>query len=351
MSSILLINNSYPTKKYPNASTYVQSIKDLLVEIGVDVELLVIERKSIKKSIRFLQYILFAFKFYFVKLKTYNYYYIHHYPYMFYVLILRLFVVKKSKIIIHWHGSDLASKSWYMLITHFFIGITGIKKFKHIVPSEYFRDKLCRKFGIRTSNITVSPSGGVNIAIFTHKNQSSANIKYTLGFASGLQKAKGFGYVLKLIKQIEQGGNLNGHSIGFKIINYSVDEEYNNLNLNKFKCCQVLSPIPKSEMPSFYHSIDILLFPTSRESESLGLVALEAMACGVPVVGTSNFAIPEYIIPNKSGELFKQNDFDDFTNSILRVIKNYNDYNPRDIIQVNYSNESVKKYYKEQFLQ
>ena len=57
-------------------------------------------------------------------------------------------------------------------------------------------------------------------------------------------------------------------------------------------------------MPQFYNSCDILLFPTHHES--LGLVGLEAMACNKPVVGSNCTALPEYIIPGKTGELFEK---------------------------------------------
>ncbi len=46
---------------------------------------------------------------------------------------------------------------------------------------------------------------------------------------------------------------------------------------------------------------DLLLLPS--ESESFGLAALEAMACGVPVVATTAGGLPELITPGVDGEL------------------------------------------------
>lgn len=46
---------------------------------------------------------------------------------------------------------------------------------------------------------------------------------------------------------------------------------------------------------------DLLLLPS--EQESFGLVALEAMSCGVPVVGTSVGGLPEVVVDGESGYL------------------------------------------------
>ena len=59
-----------------------------------------------------------------------------------------------------------------------------------------------------------------------------------------------------------------------------------------------------------------LLFPISSE-EAFGLVMIEAMACGTPVIGFNRAAVPEVIIENKSG--FIVNTFDEMCESIKNV--------------------------------
>ncbi len=54
-----------------------------------------------------------------------------------------------------------------------------------------------------------------------------------------------------------------------------------------------------ANMPSFYQGIDIFLLPSIREP--LGLVAVEAMASGCPVIATSVDGIPEAIIDGQTG--------------------------------------------------
>jgi Glycosyltransferase len=108
----------------------------------------------------------------------------------------------------------------------------------------------------------------------------------------------------------------------------------------------------KNEMPLFYESIDILLM-SSQRSESLGLVTLEAMSCGKPVICFNKFAFPEFVISGVTGELvdYSQNDdnVDGFINAIERVVKSYKNYHPRDIVVNKYSCDYVIAQYKEMF--
>jgi len=57
----------------------------------------------------------------------------------------------------------------------------------------------------------------------------------------------------------------------------------------------------QDDIPQVISLADILLLPS--EKESFGLVALEAMACGVPTVGSQAGGIPELIIHGETGYL------------------------------------------------
>jgi glycosyltransferase involved in cell wall biosynthesis len=57
--------------------------------------------------------------------------------------------------------------------------------------------------------------------------------------------------------------------------------------------------VPEDELPDVYRSCDIFLWPTHREG--FGLPPMEAMACGIPVVGTDAGAMPDYMQDGKTG--------------------------------------------------
>jgi len=63
---------------------------------------------------------------------------------------------------------------------------------------------------------------------------------------------------------------------------------------------------------------DLLLLPS--EKESFGLVALEAMACGVPTVGTRTGGIPELVIHGECGFLAPVGDTEAMADYALRLL-------------------------------
>jgi glycosyltransferase involved in cell wall biosynthesis len=60
---------------------------------------------------------------------------------------------------------------------------------------------------------------------------------------------------------------------------------------------------PRTELPEIYAAADALLFPV-RWEEPFGLVPLEAMACGTPVVATGRGGSGEYLRDSENCVLF-----------------------------------------------
>lgn len=66
-------------------------------------------------------------------------------------------------------------------------------------------------------------------------------------------------------------------------------------------------------------SADLFLLPSNNES--FGLAALEAMACGVPVVASNAEGIPEVVMNGENGFLSGVGDIADMTRNALRILK------------------------------
>jgi glycosyltransferase involved in cell wall biosynthesis len=74
------------------------------------------------------------------------------------------------------------------------------------------------------------------------------------------------------------------------------------------------------QVPDLYHQMDLLVVPTEttdRIREQFGRVIVEAMASGLPVVGSSCGAIPEVIAD--AGLVFAEGDVADLANAIKRM--------------------------------
>jgi D-inositol-3-phosphate glycosyltransferase len=79
-----------------------------------------------------------------------------------------------------------------------------------------------------------------------------------------------------------------------------------------------LSPRPHEELPQVYAAADVLLMPS--RSESFGLVALEAQACGVPVVAAAVGGLRYVVAEGKGGFLLAGHDPAAHARRVLEVL-------------------------------
>jgi N-acetyl-alpha-D-glucosaminyl L-malate synthase BshA len=83
----------------------------------------------------------------------------------------------------------------------------------------------------------------------------------------------------------------------------------------------------KSRVTAILAQVDMLL--VTSHYESFCLAALEAMACGVPVVAPRVGGIPEVVVHGKTGYLFEQ---DDFSAAVEHSVAMLSDANHRQSI-------------------
>lgn len=87
-------------------------------------------------------------------------------------------------------------------------------------------------------------------------------------------------------------------------------------NASRAKVC--FSSCPRSELAQRYRAADVVVFP-SEWNEPFGLVPLEAMACGVPVVATGTGGSGEYLRDGENCLLFPPGDPDGLASTIRRL--------------------------------
>lgn len=76
--------------------------------------------------------------------------------------------------------------------------------------------------------------------------------------------------------------------------------------------------LDRADLPAFYSALDVFGFPSPVETQ--GLVALESIACGTPVVGVNAGALAETIDVDTTGYHFDDGDIHGFRDGIKRAL-------------------------------
>jgi len=85
--------------------------------------------------------------------------------------------------------------------------------------------------------------------------------------------------------------------------------------------------VPEVELPDYYRMADIFVLPTI-DLEGFGLVTLEALACGVPVLGTPVGGTVEILNRLDSQYLFKDTEPESMAELIIKTCQNFRN-NPK----------------------
>ena len=89
-------------------------------------------------------------------------------------------------------------------------------------------------------------------------------------------------------------------------------------NLNLMKNIRFTGLISRETMPTFYQVADIFVFPSLTDTQ--GLVILEAIACGLPVVALKDDVLQEMVIDNKNGFLIEKSSAAIFAGQVLKIL-------------------------------
>ncbi|MEK4028987.1 N-acetyl-alpha-D-glucosaminyl L-malate synthase BshA [Pseudobacillus sp. FSL P4-0506] len=121
--------------------------------------------------------------------------------------------------------------------------------------------------------------------------------------------------------------------------------------LNLEECVLFLGK--QDNLEELYVLSDLVLLLS--EKESFGLVLLEAMACGVPCIGTNIGGIPEVIENGKNGFLSEVGDIESVTKQALQLLTDDNFYQKISeqaiqTVQTHFHSESIVREYEKLYM-
>jgi glycosyltransferase involved in cell wall biosynthesis len=153
--------------------------------------------------------------------------------------------------------------------------------------------------------------------------------KYVIGFAGRIARQKGIPFLLESIKYLRK--EAPSFKVVFagpykKVIGENYFEEIEKL-VDKYKENIIfLGDVPEEKMPTFYSLCDVLVLPSDDRLESFGLVQVEAMSNGCPVVATD---LPGVRIPIKltgMGLIVPPRDPQSLAKAVTKILENRKTY-------------------------
>lgn len=177
-------------------------------------------------------------------------------------------------------------------------------------------EQLVRKYGFRAST-QVLPQFGVDENRFHSKEVSLLKKKlnlegFVVGFVGRLVEEKGVDTLARAFSEIRGNSTL--------VLLTSMDKTSHDSVIQRVASnnrVRIINSVPHEEFPEYMNLFDVLVMPsetTPTWKEQFGRVMIEAMACGVPVIGSSSGAIPEVL--GKAGLIFQERNVSDLTEKI-----------------------------------
>ncbi|MEF8757852.1 MAG: glycosyltransferase [Halobacteriales archaeon] len=182
-----------------------------------------------------------------------------------------------------------------------------------VAPSEPARDRLVDDLGVTTPARIVS--NGVDVDRFRPVDDTAFRDRYDLdGTLIGYTGRHG--YEKRLEDLIDAATDLEATVVfgGDGPAREALEARAESIDAD----VEFLGFLDREEMPAFYSALDVFAFPSPVETQ--GLVALEAYACGTPVVGADSGALSQTIDDDVTGYHFETGNVDDFRANLRRAL-------------------------------
>jgi glycosyltransferase involved in cell wall biosynthesis len=233
------------------------------------------------------------------------------------------------------------------------------KLFSHFTKTIICCSKAVEKF-VR-ENEEISPAktkviyNGIDINKFefisTVKNQEKQ--RFTVGCVASLEEHKGHKYLIDAAKQVleQMPDKVRFMLVGDGALRQYLEQMAEELNIKE----HVSFMGNVKNIDALIKTFDISVLASSQR-EGLGIALIEAMAAGIPVIGTDIGGIPEIIEHKKNGLLVKPNDSEAIAQAIISMCNDWEKTkkmgeNARQTVEKKFSKEvmlkSITKLYME----
>jgi glycosyltransferase involved in cell wall biosynthesis len=272
----------------------------------------------------------------------------HHYPFptMEFALLRYFKKMSGKKFIITWHANIKNSRwSWIERVYNPMIEKVLDRADAIVVtsPQLFEASQILQKYADKVHTIPLSfdPKYATTISKKYPEDRS-----FQLLFVGKLRKYKGVEYLLNAIVDLDVKLNIVGNGEELESLK-SIVEILQIGNKVTF-----ISNANDEQLAAFYKEADLFVLPSINEAEAFGVVQLEAMANGLPVINTNlESGVPFVSLHDYSGITVEPKNINELKEAIEKMINNrelYELYSSNALDRVNlFSREKMSKAYIE----
>jgi glycosyltransferase involved in cell wall biosynthesis len=184
--------------------------------------------------------------------------------------------------------------------------------------------EVCLESGLKREKLGIIPFG-VDTSFFRPINNQKDNDIFQILSVGYLIERKGFEYLIKAVKAVlEVHDNVKLIIVGSGPLETKLKTLIIDLKLENN--IQIINNVTDGDLLELYNDSDLFVLPSIVDSqgntEGLGVVLLEAMACKLPVIGSYIGGIPDIVHDGETGLLVPEKDILEISRAIIKLIEN-----------------------------
>jgi len=240
--------------------------------------------------------------------------------------VSRYNTVADTAYVTHWHGCHPPTNShsfqdylrkdawWHLYSVHQLKRQYKICNNRFLCISDFIGKYVHRAFNPESKNLRVILNGS-DLFQFSPSHSAKKNERFTLISVGSFHPYKNQLFLLKMLQQIIEN---RVKDIRILFLGDGVERENLEGYVRKNNLSNYVEFLGYVDEPSSYmNEADVLVH--SAIDEPFGLILLEAMSCGLPVVAFNSGGIPEIVKHESTGFLTQINHIEDFAKSVVKI--------------------------------
>lgn len=233
-----------------------------------------------------------------------------------YIIIFKIF---RLKVLFHLHGKGIrkaSESSWlnkkiYKLVFHNAYVICLVKNLVYDIEN------------VSSAVPFIVPLGIPENAAMNQPDDKKMKSKVQVLYLSNYIESKGLLVLIDALRIIKDKGYFFNARLVGAAADLTIMDVENYVSMRDLKdCVEITGPKYGNDKHAEFNMADIFVFPTYYYNETFGLVNLEAMQHGLPVISTSEGGIADVVLNNETGFIVEPRNADELAQKLAILIEN-----------------------------